>query len=285
LFSIEWIKKFWVWVFLLLVLFFLMFSHQEKSGRWNPIEKTAVEMAAPFQRFSTNAVNATKNMWYKYFDLVNAHKQNLRLKDEIYTLKMENYLYRERLAIYQRLERLFEFSGTSEKRVIAAQVIGWDPSGLFKAVIIDKGWSSGLAANMPVINSEGVVGRVVSVSKNYSKVLLLIDQNSAVDCVTQRTRDSGIVKGLSAKTIVYEPSMDYVAKTSDIIVGDAVLTSGIGGIFPKGVPVGEVVDVKAPTDELFMEVKIKPSVDFSKLEEILVILTEDPLAKYITEKN
>jgi rod shape-determining protein MreC len=285
LFSIEWIKKFWVWVFLIVALLFLMFSHQAESGRWNPFEKAAVEITAPFQRVFTNTVNATRSMWYRYFNLVNSHKQNLLLRDEIYSLKTENYLYKERLATYQRLDKLFQFSERAEKKTVAARVIGWDPSGLFKAVIIDKGWSSGLAVNMPVINAEGVVGRVISVSNNYSKVLLLIDQNSAVDCVTRRTRDSGIVKGLSAKTIVYEPSMDYVAKTSDIIAGDAVVTSGIGGVFPKGVPVGEVIDVKAPTDELFMEVRIKPSVDFSKLEEILVILMEDPLAKYITEKN
>jgi rod shape-determining protein MreC len=285
LFSIAWIKRLWIWVILIFVLLFLMFSHQGKSGRWNPIERAAVEITAPFQKFFSNAVNATSNMWLKYFDLIDTYKQNLRLKDEIYSLKAENFLYKERLATYQRKDKLLQLAETSDKKMIAAQVVGWDPSGLFKAVIIDKGRSSGLTINMPVINADGVVGRLVSVSSNYSKVLLLIDQNSAVDCITQRSRDSGIVKGLSAKTIVYEPSMDYVAKTSDIIVGDAVVTSGIGGIFPKGVPVGEVTDVKAPTDELFMAVKIKPSVDFSKLEEILVILTEDPLAKYITEKN
>lgn len=262
-----------------------MFSHQGKAGRWNPIERAAVEITAPFQRLFTNAINATKNMWFKYFDLVDTHKKNLRLRDEIYSLKAENFLYKERLATYQRTQKFLQLAETTEKKMIAAQVVGWDPSGLFKAVIIDKGRSSGLTINMPVINADGVVGRLISVSNKYSKVLLLIDQNSAVDCVTQRTRDSGIVKGLSAKIIVYEPSMDYVAKTSDIIVGDVVVTSGIGGVFPKGVPVGEVIDVKAPADELFMEVKIKPSVDFSKLEEILVILTEDPLAKYITEKN
>jgi len=285
LFSIEWIKKFWVWVFLILVLLFLMFSHHEKSRPWNPIEKVAVEITAPFQKLFTNAFNATRKMWYRYFDLVNTHKQNLLLRDEIYSLKAENYFYKERLATYQRLEKLFQLTDITEKKVTAAQVIGWDPSGLFNAVIIDKGWTSDLTVNMPVINADGVVGRIISVSKNFSKVLLLIDQNSAVDCVTQRSRASGIVKGLSSKTITYEPSMNYVSKLSDIEVGDEVITSGIGGIFPKGIPVGQVIDVKTPPDELFMEVKIKPSADFSRLEEVLVILTEDPLAKYITEKN
>lgn len=270
---------------MILVLLFFMFSHHEKSRSWNPFEKVAVEITAPFQKLFANAFNATRSMWYRYFNLVNTHKQNLLLRDEIYSLRAENFFYKERLATYQRLEKQFQLSEAPDKKAVDAQVIGWDPSGLFKAVIIDKGWLSGLTVNMPVINADGVVGRVVSVSKNYSKVLLLIDQNSAVDCVTQRSRDSGIVKGLSSKTISYDPSMDYVSKLSDIEVGDAVITSGIGGIFPKGIPVGQVIDVQTPPDELFMEIKIKPSVDFSKIEEVLVILTEDPLAKYITEKN
>jgi len=272
-------------VFLIFILLFLMFSHGEKSGYWNPLEQVAVEITAPFQKFISSTVVATGNIWFKYFDLINSHKQNLELRDEIYSLKVENYLYRERLAAYQRLQKLLPFRETTDKPVIAARVVGWDPSGLFKSVIIDKGKNSGLTINMPVVNADGVVGRLVSVSADYSKVLLLIDQNSAVDCVVERSRDRGMVKGLSSKTIVYESSLDYVPKTGDIIVGDTVITSGLGGVFPKGVPVGQVVDIKAPSDEIFMDIKIMPSVNFSKLEEVLVILTEDPLAKYITEKD
>jgi rod shape-determining protein MreC len=127
---------------------------------------------------------------------------------------------------------------------------------------------------MAVVNAGGVVGRLVSVSPNYAKVLLIIDQNSAVDCIIQRSREKGIVKGFTLKIC----KLDYVVKTSDVVVGDKVITSGMGRVFPKGLPVGEVIGVGSRPGEFFKDIKIRPMVDFSKLEELLVILKEDPLS-------
>jgi rod shape-determining protein MreC len=109
---------------------------------------------------------------------------------------------------------------------------------------------------------------------------LIIDQNSAVDCIIQRSRDKGIVKGLSSKICV----LDYVLKNSDVVVGDMAVTSGLGRVFPKGLPVGEVVEVKNVSGELFKDIKIRPVVDFSKLEELLIILKEDPLTSHSKER-
>ena len=279
--SIKWIKKFWIWVVLIFILLFFMSLNQEKSGNWNPIERVVVEITAPFQKFYYNTINGLQNIWFKYFYLIDVREENIRLKEEIKSLKIENYQYQELLATYRRLQELLQFTETTDQTVVAAQVIGKDPSGLFETVMIDKGRNSGLSVNMPVVNADGIVGRLVSVSDNYSKVLLLIDQNSAVDCIMQRSRDKGIVKGFSAKTCI----MDYVLKTSDIRVGDIVVTSGLGGVFPKGVPVGKIDEIQEPSDELFMDIKITPNVDFSKLEELLVILKEDPLAEQIIEKD
>jgi len=126
--------------------------------------------------------------------------------------------------------------------------------------------------NMPVVDAKGVVGRIVSISPHYAKVLLIIDQNSAVDCIIQRSRDMGIVKGLSSKVC----KLDYCLKTSDVVVGDIVITSGLGRVFQKGLPVGEVIEVADAPSELFRNVKVRPMVDFSKLEEILVVMKEAP---------
>jgi len=281
LFSINWIKKFWIWVILIFFLFFLISLNREKSGNWNPIEKAVVEMTAPFQKLIYSIVNSTRNTWLKYFSLINARKENIRLKEQIISLKTENYRNRELLAAYRRLLKPLQYKESINQAVLAAQVIGRDPSGLFQSVIINRGKRSGLSVNMPVVNADGVVGRIVSVSDNYSKVLLLIDQNSAVDCINQRSRDNGIVKGLSSETCI----MDYVLKTADISVEDVIITSGIGGIFPKGVPIGRVIEIQDPSDEFFMEIKIEPYVDFSRIEEILVILVEEPLADHTTEKE
>ena len=233
-----------------------------------------MEIIAPIQKFTTKTVNTTEDLWLKYFGLIHAHKENLRMKEEIDSLRIENIRLRELLATQQRLQKLLQFKETTDQPILAARVIGRDPTGWFKSVIIDKGKNLGIKINMPVVNAEGVVGRLVSVSYNYAKVLLVIDQNSAVDCLVRRSRDNGIVKGLTSKLC----TLDYVLKTGDVRVGDIVVTSGLGRVYPKGIPVGEVVEVNDPPGGLFKNVQVKPMVDFSKLEEVLVILKEDPLA-------
>jgi len=119
-----------------------------------------------------------------------------------------------------------------------------------------------------VVNASGVVGRIVSVSPNYAKVLLIIDQNSAVDCLVQRSRDRGMVRGQSAQVC----RLDYMVKSASVKEGDGVITSGLGRVFPKGLPVGTILNVKEGDGALFKEIAVTPAVDFSKLEEVLVIL-------------
>jgi len=281
LLSIKRIKIFWIWALLIFIALFFISANLGGKRSWDPSEQLVIEIIAPFQKFINETINITERVWLKYFGLINTHNENIRMKKELDSLKMENYLYQEMLATNQRLQQLLQFRNMSDQPVIAAQVIGRDPTGWFQSVIIDKGKNSGIKLNMPVVNAEGVVGKLVSVSYNYSKVLLIIDQNSSVDCIIQRSRDDGILKGLSSKVC----KLDYVLKSSDVHVGDIVVTSGLGGIFPKGIPVGEVTDVEDPPGELFKDVKIRPAVDFSKLEELLIILKEDPLANYLTDED
>ena len=243
------------------------------KGSWNPAEELVIEIIAPFQKFVKETVNITEGIWLRYFALADVREENSRLRGEIDSLRMENNRYRELLATHGRLQELLQFTKTLNWPVMAAQVIGRDPTGWFKSVIIDKGKKSGLKVNMPVVNARGVVGRLVSVSPRYAKALLIIDQNSAVDCIIQRSREKGIVKGVSEKVC----KLDYVVKTSDVVVGDMVVTSGLGRVYPKGLPVGRVTEVVDIPGELFKAIKVEPLVDFAKLEELLVILKEDPL--------
>ena len=264
---------FWIWILFIFLALLLLSSNMGGKGSWNPAEQIVVEVTAPFQRLTKGTINTIEDIWLKYFDLVNVRDENSRLLKEIDTLQMENYRYQEILATQERLQKLLKFKKTINWPVLAAQVIGRDPTGWFKSVLIDKGKNSGLKVNMPVVNADGVVGRLVSVSPNYSKVLLIIDQNSAVDSIIQRSRDEGIVRGLSVKLC----KLDNMVKTSDVVVGDKVVTSGLGRVYPKGLPVGEVLEVVNIPGELFKDIKLSPMVDFSKLEELLVILKEDPL--------
>lgn len=258
----------------------LISSSLGRRRSWNSSEQVLIEIIAPFQKLIKETVATTEDLWVKYFGLINIRNENIRMKREIDALRMDNNKYRELLSTHQRLQKLLQYKKTINLPVLAAQVIGRDPVGWFESVIIDKGEKSGLKVNMPVVNAQGVVGRLVSVSLNYAKVLLIIDQNSAVDCIIQRSRDKGIVKGLSSKICV----LDYVLKNSDVVVGDMAVTSGLGRVFPKGLPVGEVVEVKNISGELFKDIKIRPVVDFSKLEELLIILKEDPLTRHSKER-
>lgn len=268
------IRFVWIWVFFIFFALFLLSSNLGKRRSWNSAEQLVIEITAPFQKFIKETVNVTEKLWLKYFGLIDARNENIRLKREINVLRMQNYRYQELFATHKRIQELLQFKKTIDWPVSAVQVIGRDPTGWFKSIIIDKGAEANLRINMPVVNAKGVVGRLVSVSHNYAKALLIIDQNSAVDCIIQRSRDKGVVKGLSPKIC----KLDYVLKTNDVVVGDMVVTSGLGRVFPKGVPVGEVTEVQNIPGELFKDVKVRPFVDFSKLEEVLVILKEDPLA-------
>lgn len=235
------------------------------------MEQVAIELTAPIQMFIAKTVDGVEDFWLKYFNFVDLHNENASLKKEIDALRTKNDRYRELVTMNQRLQELLQFKTDVQWPATAAQVIGQDPTGWFESIIIDKGKNSGLKPGMPVVNAQGVVGQLVSVAPDYAKVLLIIDQNSAVDCLIQRSREKGIVKGLSGKVC----KMHYVVKTGDVMAGDLVVTSGMGRVYPKGLPVGKVIEVSEDPWEMFKEVKVKPMVDFDKLEEVLVLSKED----------
>jgi rod shape-determining protein MreC len=268
------IRTFWIWVVVLFAALFLVSSNISKRRSWNPVEQAVVEITAPVQLVTTKTIDAIEGFWLKYLSLIDLGNENASLRKEIESLRIENDRYRELATANQRLEKLLQFKSTVQWPAIAAQVIGHDPTGWFESIIIDKGKNSGVKLGMPVVNAQGVVGQVVSLAPNYSKVLLIIDQNSAVDCLIQRSREKGIVKGLTQKTC----KMHYVVKTGDAVVGDLVVTSGMGGVYPKGLPVGKVIEVSEDPWEMFKGVMVRPLVDFEKLEEVLVLLRENPLS-------
>jgi rod shape-determining protein MreC len=273
LLNLRRIKTYWIYIILIFIALTLISSNAGKRRSWSPVEQVLVELTAPIQKYTKKTADTVEGLWLRYFALINLREENDRLKKEVDSLRMENARYREIAAASRRLQDLLEFKETLSRPVREAQVIGRDPSGWFESVIIDKGKNSGLKVNRPVVDARGVVGRLVSVSANYAKVLLLIDQNSAVDCLIQRSREKGIVKGLSSGLC----KLDYVVRAGDVVAGDLVVTSGMDRVFPKGLPVGQVVEVEDTPWDFFKDIKVKPMVDFAKLEEVLVIMKEDPL--------
>jgi len=259
----KWIS----YIFILLSLILLSFSIG-KGREWNPAEKLAIEITAPFQKIFIGTISAARDIWKDYFFLVETRQENLRLNKKINLLELENSRYQELLLTNQRLQQFLKFQENTKETFLPARVIGWNSSVLFKSIIIGRGAKDGLKINMPVVNSKGVVGRTVSVSPNYAQVLLVTDQNSVVDGLVQRSRCRGMLKGRGLS----ECSFDYVIKACDIEAGDAIVTSGLGRAFPKGLYLGTVKKIDDSPYKLFKDVMVVSTVDFSKLEEVLVIL-------------
>jgi len=232
------------------------------------LERVAISFIAPFQELVTRTIRFTKDIWRHYFALVTISKQNHILINELNRAAEKSNLWQETDLANVRLRNLLDFQKNITELVVAAEVIAKDPSTWFKTVIIDKGKSDGLTKGLPVVMPQGIAGQVIEVANHYSKVMLIIDRNSAVDALVQRTRARGVLKGESTDRL----NLAYVLRKNDVRVGDVVLSSGLDGIYPKGLRIGLVSEIIDHEADIFHEVFITPFVDFEKLEEVLVVL-------------
>lgn len=231
----------------------------------------ALVVVSPFQKELTGFFQSIKNIWNQYFYLVSTAEENRRLKKEIgQHLQQLNDCVETDLA-NQRLRHMLGFEPDVQRPMIAARVVGRDPSPWAKTVIVDKGTADGVNQSAPVVVPEGIVGVVVEASAHYAKVLLLIDPNSAVDALVQSTRARGIVKGAGEGVCVF----DYVLRKHAVSVGDTVVSSGLDGIFSKGLRVGRVSEIVRQNAGIFQKVSVTPYVDFEILEEVFIISNPD----------
>lgn len=227
----------------------------------------ALIIVSPFQKQLTVFVQSVKDIWNQYFYLISAAQENQRLKKELgQSLEQLNRCSETALA-NDRLRHLLGFKPDIHRPMIAAQVVGKDPSSWSKTIIVNKGVQDGIQQSDPVVIPEGIVGVVVEVSAHYAKVLLLIDPNSAVDALVQQTRARGIVKGGGAGYCVF----DYVLRKHGISVGDTVVSSGLDGVFPKGLRIGRISEIVRLNAGIFQKVSLTPYVDFEILEEVYII--------------
>jgi len=207
-------------------------------------------------------------MWRQYFYLVGVPEECDRLKGMLAKAEMEKSRYLESELACQRLRKLLEMKSEVPHRMLPAKVVGLDPSGWFKTILINRGTRDGVSKGMAVITSGGVVGRIIGASRRHAKVLLIVDRSSAIDGLVQRTRSRGIVEGETSESCRFK----YIVRKADIKIEDTVISSGLDGLFPKGLRVGAISEISKPSSGLFQEVKVRPFVDFTKLEEVLVVL-------------
>jgi rod shape-determining protein MreC len=224
---------------------------------------------SPFQNLFTKSIQSVSDGINHYFNLVNVSKENNRLKFEVERLVNEKNDLIERISRQKRLDVLMGDRESHKKEALVATVIGRAATQWSKIIFINKGTEHGVRTHFVVVTNSGIIGQIIHAGLTTSKVLLTIDSRSAVDALFQGSRVSGVVVGTGEK----QCQIKFVPNTAEIKVGDQVLSSGLGGIFPKGLVIGSVSKVARKKQGLFQEITLVPSSDLSNLEEVLVFLS------------
>lgn len=272
-------------IFIIAVVLVIVLLNGTAKGKYQlPLAEGLVRTVfAPVEQSISKLVYGINDLFSSSAKVMMVYRDNDQLRQQIDQLQQANVALNELIAENQRLQVMLNYQkNTPHFDLVTATVIAREPGTWFSTIIINRGSENGLTKDMSVITPQGLVGHIVSVFNNSAKVMLILDPRSAVGGLVQRpeSRVTGIVIGQAQDTTV--PLMTNLARESDIIKGDRIITSGLGGIFPKGILIGEVIDVKNEEGGLLKYAEIKTAVDFSKLEEVLVIRAariESPPAK------
>jgi rod shape-determining protein MreC len=250
----------------------ILISAQVNTNRGVPLlQVVTFGLFAEVQRASSAIVSAVRGGWTNYVSLRDVRAENQTLRQQLDAAQLQ---LQEQRALAERSRGLLATLGLRDRshlQTIAAEVIGAGASPDFKSVTIDKGTADGVRPDMAVMAPGGVVGRVVVPSGRAAKVQLLIDRSAAAGVLIERSRSQGVAVGAGDGLL----RMEYVSEVADVSVGDTVVTSGIDGIYPKGFVVGKVEAVEKSGNS-YKEILVRPAVDFSSVEEVLVVLTPTP---------
>ena len=251
---------------ILIVFSLAMLSYSLKRPDVGMVRRLVMEAALPLEGAVNSALSGIGNAWRRYIFLVGLQEENQLLRKRNARLAGELIRYREGYLEGLRLRKLLALQDQSQEAHVAARVVDLNRASAFKTILIDRGTLHGLRSGLPVIGDEGLVGRITEASWHASRVLLLIDENSNVDALVEGSRVHGILQGSSSGVCV----LKYVPKTEEVKTGDTIVTSGLSGLFSKGLLIGVVSGVNRGEMGLFQRIEVTPSVDFSRIEEVLV---------------
>ncbi len=237
-----------------------------ESGPVRLIRQWAVALITPFGRGFVYSEQWGRHAWRDYFYLRGVRHENIELREQIERMRLEQIRLEQDAAQARRIQALLQFKEQYISQTVAAQVIGSSGSETSHIIYIDRGSSAGVESNMAVITPEGIVGKVLRVYPSTSQVLEITDQTSGVGATLVKSRLQGILKGQSAGN----PNLAYIMADESVVPGEDVITSGGDRIFPKGLPIGKVAAVSLGRD-LFLNVRVTPSANLGRLEEVLVI--------------
>lgn len=266
-------KKTVILVVAVITVFLLAIFAAQGKYQFAIMERAVTTVLAPIEYVVAKVGYSFRNVSTSSWQLITAYRENEALRTEIEELRQTSVNVTEIQAENARLRAMLEYKkGTPQFDFVTAAVVARDPGTWTSTIVINRGTADGITKDMPVVTPKGLVGSVVQVYANTAKVQLILDPRSAVGAIVQRpeSRVAAIVEGNGAQPLV--PRMVNLSRDADIIKGDKIITSGFGGIYPKGLLIGEVVDVVNEEGGLLKYAALKSALDFDRLEEVLVIV-------------
>lgn len=231
-------------------------------------ESLMIESFAPLQRGIYYVRDQISSFFDHYLFMVAADKENNILRKRVVELENTIYQLEELKRENDRLKELLRFGQEIPREKVLAQIVGWDSSSQFRVLRLNKGKDDGIVLKSSVVTHQGLIGHVYRLTAHHADVITILDQNMRVDAIVDRTRSHGIIEGFSPTLCV----MKYVTRTEPVSVGDQVITSGLGNIYPKGLKVGTISRIERESYGITQLIEVTPSVDFRKLEEVIVLI-------------
>ncbi|MBV8773892.1 MAG: rod shape-determining protein MreC [Deltaproteobacteria bacterium] len=254
---------------LLLLALHLLSSGVRPDARANKPSLVLMEALKPLLSAESQMADESSDFLHNYFDLVGVRQENLRLRQQLAQLEGQQRRMAELETENRHLAELLELRDVLGRSAVAANVIGSDATGLSRTLILAAGDRQGVQRGMAVISIDGVVGKLIAVSHDAARVLLISDHNSALDAFDERSRARGIVAGIIEDGL----AMKYVDRSEDVKPGDTIVTSGMDGTFARGLAVGTVGHVSQEGPGLFLNIEVKPAVNFRELEQVMIVTT------------
>ncbi len=267
-----------IWLIALLFtnMVIMAIDARDGNGQQKLVRIWTQTLATPFQNVSSRAGGATANFFRQIFNFHSTAQENEVLKEQLATAELKLRNVRQEAVENERLRGLLGLKEKGEYQMVAARVIARDPSVWFNTITIDRGSGSGVGINMPVVTSTGIVGRVVTVSPFASQVMLVTDEKAGAGAVVGQLGQSGALGSVRGRPELGLVEMRYVSGLEKVSIGDFVMTTGQDGIYPAGLNVGEVVDVRNGTATQPHEILIRPGAKLDHLEEVAVLLYRPP---------
>ncbi len=258
-------------VILLLALFIfasiLLANNVKGKTAANPLERFALTLTSPLQRFVMFSYHTVSDAWFGYIALVNTNKANIQLRKQVEKARFKSGLLLEELKKYRRVDSLLSYHPIARSGFQVAEVIAWDSTNVAQTLVINKGNRDNVYENMVALTHDGLVGRVVTATGHASRVLMITDARSAVDAYVQNSRARCIVVGQNKRQCIIR----YLSRDAEVKPGDTLISSGLGGIFPKGLPLGKVSSLEPGEGMLFYRAEMKPGFNLDKIEEVLIM--------------